>query len=253
MASSMRVQLPPVALACVIVAVALAIDTPSASNAPSSVVDVLYAATQPGAIYSFQSGLVSLDLDTGQRTWLVTDDDATEPSLSSDGRTPAFARDGIWVANADGTDGRQIVAEDFASWPALSPDGRRVAYSGDDGLYVIESDGTDRRRIHPRGAASSWSPDGRKLVFDERQRIYVVNADGSGARPLTSPGRNANDDDPAWSPDGRLIAFSRDGDVYVVSSEGGEPRRVTRTARLEEAISWSPDSRDLVFESGFEI
>ena len=242
-----------VAVASVALALFVAMDKSTASSLSYATIpgDVLYTATQPGALYSFQSGIVSLDLRTGRRAWLVADDDATEPSLSADGRTLAFARDGVWMANADGTDMRQVVAEDYASWPAVSPDGRQVVFSGD-GLTVIQSDGTGKRTLHPRGAASSWSPDGRRIVFDERQRLFVINADGSGARPLTSPGRR-NDGDPAWSPDGRTIAFVRDGDVYLIPAGGGTPRRLTRTERFEEAVSWARDSRSLVFESDYEI
>ncbi len=222
----------------------------TATNAADRV-DLVYTSTQPEAPYSFQSGLVSLDLVSGRRTWLVSDGEAEEPSLSADGRTLAFARDGVWIARSDGSEARRVVNDEFASWPALSPDGERVSYS-DDGLWVVEVDSGAKQRVHPRGAVSNWSPDGRRLVFDERTRIYVINADGTGARPLTSPGSNVNDDDPAWSPDGRSIAFIRDSDVHVVSSEGGAPQRLTRTRQFE-SVSWSPDSRKLVFEGSFEI
>ena len=234
--------------------IALAAGASSASSASTvgiRPIKIVYTATQPDTLHSFEAGVVALDLATGRRTWLVSEDDAGEPSLSSDGKTLAFARDGIWIANGDGSGAHPIVRERSATWPAVSPDGRYVAYTSD-GLWIAKSDGSAKRRIHPRGAVSSWSPDGRRLVFDERQRIYVINADGTRAEPLTNPGSH-NDDEPAWSPDGRSIVFVRDGDVYLVASGGGSPRRITRTKEWESDVSWSPDSRRLAFERAFEI
>jgi Tol biopolymer transport system component len=56
--------------------------------------------------------------------------------------------------------------------PALSPDGRTVAFwreeGGERGLYLINTDGTNERRILARGEqlrAPAWSPDGSKIVF----------------------------------------------------------------------------------------
>ena len=56
--------------------------------------------------------------------------------------------------------------------PALSPDGRTVAFwrenGGDHGLYLIDIDGANERRIFTSGKplrAPDWSPDGSKIVF----------------------------------------------------------------------------------------
>jgi len=55
--------------------------------------------------------------------------------------------------------------------PAISPDGRTVAFTrqeSDGGLYLIDSDGGNERRIHtgPLNMASpKWSEDGASLVF----------------------------------------------------------------------------------------
>jgi len=116
--------------------------------------------------------------------------------------------------------------------PVWSPDGRKIAFVGDGKIYVMNADGSGKRRLTPtRNAAPgfrpdsrpAWSPDGRKIAFqtlrhagpgacsdghpsaDCNWEIYVMNADGSGQRRLThSPGMDL---DPTWSPDGRKIAF----------------------------------------------
>ena len=56
--------------------------------------------------------------------------------------------------------------------PAISPDGSKVAFyrggGADNGVWVINSDGTDERRIHGGGEfmrSPKWFPDGSRLVF----------------------------------------------------------------------------------------
>lgn len=76
----------------------------------------------------------------------------------------------------------QVVREDAdLIRPAISPDGTKIAYVrrslgapsafGDDGLWVINADGTGARRLSP-GADGlftwifGWTPDGRGVIFD---------------------------------------------------------------------------------------
>ncbi|MFN8466906.1 MAG: SH3 domain-containing protein [Caldilineaceae bacterium] len=54
--------------------------------------------------------------------------------------------------------------------PAISPDGSTVAFvrdGGETGLYLINIDGSNERRIFERSVLSSpkWSPDGKSIVF----------------------------------------------------------------------------------------
>lgn len=58
----------------------------------------------------------------------------------------------------------------------------------------------------------------------------------------------------AWSPDGKRIAFLRSltasaQDLFVVSSTGGEPKRLTFDEQTMEGLTWTRDSREIVFAS----
>ncbi|HYF91357.1 MAG TPA: hypothetical protein VD969_03820 [Symbiobacteriaceae bacterium] len=97
--------------------------------------------------------------------------------------------DGLWFA-APGGAPRQLAPE--AHDIAVAPDGRRVAFSGGDGLWVVDPGvGAPRRVTDGRHSRPLWSPDGRELFFAaERQRpvehmveqmIYRVPVDRSAA------------------------------------------------------------------------
>ncbi len=92
--------------------------------------------------------------------------------------------------------------------PRWSPDGRLIAFKSN--------------RAHYEGSPpEQGSPD-----FD----LYVINADGSGRRRVTS-GR-ANEEDAVWAPDGRSLFYSSDedsrGDIYRVWLDTGRTDRLTR-------------------------
>jgi TolB protein len=87
------------------------------------------------------------------------------------------ARVELWVANADGSDARQITRLGGANFaPFFHPDGKRIIFSsnfesprsGAFDLFLINVDGTGLEKITTHREFDSfpmWSPDGRKLVW----------------------------------------------------------------------------------------
>jgi Tol biopolymer transport system component len=83
----------------------------------------------------------------------------------------------LWVANADGTDARQITYLDAASFgPSWFPDGRRILFSSNYGdpkgrefnLWAVNMDGTGLEQITTAAGFDGFpllSPDGKTLVF----------------------------------------------------------------------------------------
>ena len=158
---------------------------------------------------------------------------------------------------------REEGAPPEAAAPTLTPMGR-IVYSdgktGNDEIYVANSDGSDEQRLTDRPAGDwepAWSPDGTRIVFDsdhhaigkDRNQLYVVDADGSNLTRLTYT--EGNEEHPSWSPDGSRIAFhsncglaviNADGSNWTTLVEGGEGLCVRRP-------TWSPDSQRIAFKS----
>ncbi len=87
------------------------------------------------------------------------------------------ARVELWVANADGSDPRQVTHLGGANFaPFFHPDGKRIIFSsnyenprsGKFDLFIVNTDGTGLERVTTYEDFDSfpmWSPDGKKLVW----------------------------------------------------------------------------------------
>jgi len=127
-----------------------------------------------------------IDLETCKVIRVYLDEAEEEvigtPTITSDGQWLAFV---LWEEDAFRGDPSDIVVLEVASntqtvigkgrWPSWSPDGRWLAYTGEDGIYVVTRDGSQKRCLvsFPKGwegwngwpPAPSWSPDGQWLVY----------------------------------------------------------------------------------------
>jgi Tol biopolymer transport system component len=83
----------------------------------------------------------------------------------------------LFVANADGSNARQITSFGCASFaPQFTPDGRRIMFSSNKNkcdsrefeLFLIDADGSNLEQVTSFGGFTSFpefSPDGKRLVF----------------------------------------------------------------------------------------
>ena len=148
---------------------------------------------------------------------------------------------GIWVANADGSQPKQLTQLTRGSgWedhsPSFSPDGRRLVFMRDgdrpanldrSSIWTIGVDGKDSHLVYhfpldrPGGGFNArWSPDGSRILFSDIcgfdtcrpapafvPQIFTIRPDGTDLQPLTHG--SGGGFFPAWSPNGQWIVFLR--------------------------------------------
>jgi TolB protein len=92
-------------------------------------------------------------------------------------------------------------------------------------------------------SALSWSRDGSKILFASGWQIYVINSDGTQLKRLSSD--SSKDAFAVWSPEGLRVAYqSEQGgktEIYVMLRDGIGKQRLTNSARGGRMPSWSPD------------
>jgi len=116
-----------------------------------------------------------------------------------------------WHISVIDLDNDQEQAIGPGTWPALSPDGNRLAYSGADGLYIVD------------------------LATGERNRLL---------------GTNENDYNPVWSPDGTQIAFIRGVgafEILLIGADGTNLHSLTNSPTYESLGGWLPDGQHILY------
>ena len=158
--------------------------------------------------------------------------------------------------------GIQEVVGDFPGMtfaPRFSPDGKKIimsfAMDGNSDIYTMNLENRIVERItnHPSiDTSPSYSPDGKFICFNSDrsgyQQIYVMKADGSKVKRI-SFGKGLYGT-PVWSPRGDLIAFTKlhKGKFYIgVMRTDGTGERLLTENYYQEAPSWSPNGRVLIF------
>ena len=143
--------------------------------------------------------------------------------------------------------------------PRFSPDGKKIIMScaeeGNSDIYTMALDTRVVERITNHSSidtSPSFSPDGKYIAFNSDrsglQQIYVMRSDGSDVKRITF--NNGIYGTPVWSPRGDLIAFTkmRKGKFYIgVMRTDGSGERLLTENFYQEAPSWSPNGRVLVF------
>jgi Tol biopolymer transport system component len=250
--------------------------TSEALSSPTGVVGVARA----NGLIAFGCGyhICTMSPDGTNITDLTKPDDpnvvlaAYDPVWSPDGTKIAFygyprgavrggANYDVYVMNADGSGVTNLTTSptDVASWfsqldPKWSPDGTKIAYDGDDGLYVMNADGSDQTKV-AAGQDAAWSRDGTRIAFEGAGgAIWSVAPDGSGLLQLTTG--VGFDGFPAYSPDGSKIAYyhgqSSDRAIFVMNADGSNQTPVADfQADTMGRPVWSPGGSMLAFDIYF--
>lgn len=151
--------------------------------------------------------------------------------------------------------------------PAWSPDGRYIAFLRDYigsrsnyGVFLVPALGGAERKLTDAYSGPSWSPDGKMLaicspgVASHPSGVALYSIETGEQRRLTTATPDFTDLNPTFSPDGRSIAFVRRfglhfHDLYVIPTAGGTPKRITFDKHAIDGLTWTADSREIVYSA----
>lgn len=177
-----------------------------------------------------------------------TDGYDAEATLSRDGNWIVFTslRDGdldIYSMRSDGTRLRRLTDEvGYDGGPFFSYDGTKIVYRAHH--PASDSAVADYRRLL-----------GQNLIRPSQLDLWIMNADGSDKRRITNNG--AANFGPYFFPDGKRVIFSsnmddeagREFDLYAVDVETQEIERITFTGDFDGFPMFNSDGSQLVFAS----
>lgn len=211
--------------------------------------------------------------DSGWAVWspdgktLVFDSNRSDPDPND-----ADVINDVFSVRPDGTDVTMLTdSKGLSGEPAWSPDGALIAMEADrgdpvhgEGIYVMNADGTNLRRVTvpPAGSGDGkprFSPSGKQLAFTrfrgkdlaEKAAVFTVSLDGTHLRRLTTYAIHADDLD--WSPAGKGIVFDgypnpgAYGHIYVIDTNGRHLRNLTPGKSGSADPVWSPDGKTILF------
>ncbi|KAF5735487.1 hypothetical protein HS088_TW15G00994 [Tripterygium wilfordii] len=154
------------------------------------------------------------------------------------------------------------------SFPSFSPKGDRVAYVNFPGVYVANRDGSNQRQVYPEIAFSTaWDRIREGVVYTSTGPTFAtestevdvisINVDDGNYKKLTTNGEN--NAFPSPSPDGKWVVFrsGRSGhkNLYIMDAVNGESvslSRLTKGPWTDTMCSWSPDGDLIAFASDRE-
>jgi len=189
----------------------------------------------------------------------------TDPRVSPDGQWVAYVvatldlekdtgRSNLFMASMDGGgDPVALTSSDKSNThPRFSPDGRFLAFlsnrSDKNQIWLLDRRGGEPRELSQlKGGVSdfAWSPDGLALVAvsrDPKPEEEGDKRDEKTAPPLVITRRQ-------FKRDGQGYLDDRRTHLHIVDVERGESRQITDGPYDDSAPAWSPDGREIAFES----
>ncbi len=173
------------------------------------------------------------------------------------------SKSGVYVINPDGS-GKLRLDQGFD--PRFCGNDK-VVYVGYEGIYVIGTNGQDKRRLQealfgvvlekPAGSSDGkWVAFCRGLVVpppNQRCWLEIIESDSSEQIQLAEIPNVSWIDEIEFSPDNKRILVLAVGEmsaeIYVVNTDGSDFRPLTNNSAVPGGTRWSPDGSRIVFTS----
>lgn len=167
----------------------------------------------------------------------------------------------IWIANADGSNKKQLTSNDLNIEPCVAADGKYIFFTSSRGgapnIWRVDLDGSNLRQITENNAWSvACSPLSNTLFIGDKAGIGMTSVDGGQIIPLIDKVERR----PAVSLDGKRIAYifwdenKRRLDQEILNIETGEKRHFELPPDAIRSINqpplileWTPDGKSLAY------
>jgi len=217
-----------------------------------------------------------LDATGRKQPLLATPGAYSNPRFSPDGKLLAYvvrerSGQGVWVYDLQrATNNRLSTTGGNIMSLAWSTDSRYVLFGGaGTALTAVRSDGSGQPQAlfqdprFPAPMPSSFTPDGKKLVFSDfiDAQIWTVPVQEQGGQLKAGQVEqlfktSSRDQSPAVAPGGRWLAYQSSSagktEIYMRAFSGvGDQVSISNNGGTQPV--WSPNGRDLLYQSGDQI
>jgi Tol biopolymer transport system component len=191
--------------------------------------------------------------------------------------------EGIFEANADGSDLKQLLWSDngqtLYNWPQFAMGGTKIVFTVRNGppisakdafgryenVWIMNADGSDQRPLTDykfRAAQPKVSADGRSVVFVAENpqaplaaiyKLDLLTLQATSLSQVTQP-NGSSDADPRWTPDGQVVmASTTDSGVGTaideIDADGRDRRKLVDDGNFNTDGAFSPDGNQLAYSA----
>jgi len=205
----------------------------------------------------------------GGEIYFVSNETANEKGIQFGGPEVMKSVNNIWKISDKGGKPVQVTHHEDGNlfFPSISADGRTIVYEDNFGIWKLDTasgksseirveiksdpkeNETELVTLNNEAEGFSLSPSNRRIAVAAHGEIFTVAADrGVPQRVTETPWREQS---PRWSPNGKWVAFVSDRtgreEVYISDELGKDTKKLSDSDCDKSAVTWSPDSKALVW------